>query len=526
MSLRSLYLAMLAMFLALTAILFICIHALQIKPLIAEVERHIYNEDAIVVKAFTTLRHDNMLGRLRGFAKWEKLDAFISLSQGEREEYSSQHMERAQPVGDSFSIIAVFNDRDELLFGRVIDIEKNLYIPATGKVKRWLDTNAPQVFATKGSEVTGFVSYEGEPGLLASAPVWDSATGKAVGRVVGIDFFDSVVLTKLANLVRGEFELIDDGSDPRIQLWTKKLAGGDFIHVDDDSAYSTVFIPENMDGSRTYGIAFSRPIETDKFATDRLFFVIATALALFLIFSTLLVYVLEKFTIKPIENLTLSMKRLLGTGGQKTEVQDDYFEPLKGLAQQVKRLVYEQNDKEAERLKIKDLNLNQERLTKALGQVIDLYLSSDPGSFQLSVASMAEVLDLDFITFYSLIEGDLMRSAKYFQQHGANSSNQLTMVGERVKWVETLVKSNTAKTLYMDGIFPKEYEELKQIMEYYRLKRVLCLPLKGSERGGNAGLLLVGSSYYIDTVWTANEKRILALTGNLLLAMSSRVDNA
>jgi CHASE4 domain. len=515
---------MLAMFLALTAILFICIHTLQIKPLVAEVEKHIYNEDASVVKAFTTLRHDNMLGRLRGFAKWGKLDAFISLSPAEREEYSSQHMERAQPVGDSFSIISLFNDRDELLFGRVIDIKKNIYIPVTDKVKRWLDTNAPQVFAVRGNEVTGFVSYEGEPGLLASVPVWDSAMGKAVGKVVGIDYFDSVVLMKLANLVQGEFELVDDGSDPRMQLWTKRLAGGDFIHIDDDSVYSTVFIPENMDGSRTYGIAFKRPIDTDTFASDSLFSVIASALILFLIFSGLLTYVIEKFTLKPIENLTLTMKRLLGTGGQKTEVEDDYFEPLKGLALQVKRLVYEQNETEAERVKISDLNLNQERLTRALGQVIDMYLSSEPGSFQLSLAGMAEVLDLDFIAFYSLIEGDLMRSAKYFRQHGANSSNQLTMVGERVKWVETLVKSNTAKTLYKDGIFPEEYEELKQIMEYYLLKRVLCLPLRGSERGG--GLLLVGSSYYIDTVWTANEKRILALTGNLLLAMSSRVDNS
>ncbi len=518
--------AMLAMFLALTAILFICIHALQIKPLLAEVEKHVYNEDAGVVKAFTTLRHDNMLGRLRGFAKWGKLDSFIALSPHEREEYSSQHMERAQPVGDSFSIISLFNDQHELLFGRVMDFKNRDYIPATAKVKHWLENNAPQVFASQKSEVIGFVSYEGEPGLLASVPVWEEESGRAVGRLVGIDFFDSVVLTKLANLVRGEFELIDDGSDPRIQRWVKRLDAGDFIHVDDDRTYSTVFIPENMDGSRTYGIAFKRPIEADKFASDALFSVIGSALALFLIFSTLLTYVLEKFTIKPIESLTLSMKRLLGTGGQKTEVYDEYFEPLKSLAGQVKRLVYEQNDKEAERSKIQESNRNHERLTYALGQVIDLYLSNEPGTVQQSLARLAEALELDFVTFYSLIEGDLMRSAKYFQQYKANSSNQLTMVGERVKWVETLAKSNIMKTLYMDGIFPEEYQDLKQIMEYYRLKRVLCIPLRGSESGGSSGLLLVGSSYYIDTVWSTIEKRILALTGNLLLAMSARIDNA
>lgn len=235
MSLRSLCLTLLALFLLLAASVFLLVYRWRVRPVFAEVEKRIYAEDAEIIHTFTATRFQDMLSLLRGFAKWGDLDAFLKLSRSEQEKLLADRKRRFDDFQGSFSIILLLDPDRTVRFGLVYDSDAGVYRQATDSVRRWLERDAIAIFSDPEAAWHGFVCRESVPGMLATIPVLDREKGGVLGRLVAVDFIEHRVLGQLGPIVQADLKMVEGYRDSRFPAWSAKVGDDDIVVLDDET---------------------------------------------------------------------------------------------------------------------------------------------------------------------------------------------------------------------------------------------------------------------------------------------------
>ena len=227
---------------------------LALTPAVESLERDLAYENVERVRQFIDSEFEYLRGNNEDWAEWDDTHQYML---GQNDSFPKSNLVDASLITLRINALYLFDANGRLVWGRLLDLDTGLPIPADDGFLRPLSEEIALVnHRTADSETVGVLKTRGAPMLLTSFPVLNNlGQGPIAGTLIFGRFLDTSKIAEISQRVGVQFSLFRIGQD--------QLASGalDAVEYLSDSTKTTYFdaIDEGVYSYRVINDIYSRP---------------------------------------------------------------------------------------------------------------------------------------------------------------------------------------------------------------------------------------------------------------------------